>query len=50
MARYSFLELAKEVIKEVSISLTEVEIWKKAVELGIDKKINTSGIIVRENI
>ncbi len=43
MARYSFLKLAEEVIKEVNVPLTEVDIWKKAVELGIDKNINTSG-------
>lgn len=43
MARYSFLELAREVIKKVRVPLTEVEIWNKSIEFGLDKKINTLG-------
>lgn len=37
MARYSFLELAREVIKKVRVPLTEVEIWNKSIEFGLDK-------------
>lgn len=40
---YTFLDLAEEVLKEAKIPLTCNEIWKRACELGLDKKLQSSG-------
>ncbi|WP_027326693.1 HTH domain-containing protein [Helicobacter pametensis] len=40
---YTFLDLAEEVLKEAKFPLTYGEIWKKACELGLDKKLQSIG-------
>jgi hypothetical protein len=39
----NFLELVEEVIKIANQPLTPNEIWEKAIELGLDKKLNSQG-------
>ncbi|MCS7027772.1 MAG: HTH domain-containing protein [Bacteroidia bacterium] len=39
----NYLELAEQVIKQVNQPLTPNEIWEKAVELGLDQKLNSIG-------
>jgi uncharacterized protein len=39
----NFLEMAEEAIKNAKRPLTPNEIWEKAVELGLDKNLNSSG-------
>lgn len=43
MAKYTFLDLAEEVLKQAKIPLTYREIWDKGVELGFDKKLESEG-------
>jgi hypothetical protein len=39
----NFLELAEQIIKTVNQPLTPNEIWEKALELGLDQKVNSKG-------
>lgn len=39
----NFLELAEQVIKKFNQPLTPNEIWEKAVEIGLDKSLNSNG-------
>lgn len=39
----NFYDLAKQVIQQANQPLSPSEIWDKAVELGLDKKLNTKG-------
>ncbi|MBX7173249.1 MAG: hypothetical protein K1X72_19930 [Pyrinomonadaceae bacterium] len=39
----NFYELAKQIIEETNHPLSPNEIWEKAVELGLDKQLNTKG-------
>lgn len=39
----NFLELAEQVIRQANQPLTPNEIWEKAVELGLDQKLNSKG-------
>lgn len=43
MSKYTFLELAKQVLRDAKIPLTEKEIWDFAEKKGYDKKINSMG-------
>lgn len=43
MEKYTFLDLAEEVLREAKIPLTYRGIWKEAVRLGLDKKIQSNG-------
>lgn len=40
---YSFLDLAKDVLLDKKQPLSHIEIWQVAVELGLDKKVGTTG-------
>jgi uncharacterized protein len=40
---YSFIEMAHEILKNTDKPLTSFEIWGKAVELKLDKKLNSKG-------
>lgn len=58
MAKYTFLDLAEEVLREAKTPLTYREIWDKGVELGLDKRLESEGqtpwkslsVILRRNI
>jgi hypothetical protein len=39
----NFLELAEQIIKTINQPLTPNEIWEKALELGLDQKLNSKG-------
>lgn len=39
----NFLELAEQIIKNANQPLTSNEIWEKALELGLDQKLNSKG-------
>lgn len=39
----NFLDLAEQTIRTINQALTANEVWEKAVELGLDKKLNTKG-------
>ena len=39
----NFIDLAEQIIATIKQPLTVNEIWEKAVELGLDKKLNTKG-------
>lgn len=41
--KMNFIELAEQIILTDKLPLTVNEIWEKAVELGLDKKLNTKG-------
>ena len=41
---YAFTDLAEEVLKNAQQPLTTSEIWKKATELGLDKKLDTKSV------
>ena len=43
MAKYTFLDLAEEVLKQAKTPLTYREIWNRGVELGLDKKLESKG-------
>jgi len=43
MAVYTFLDVAKDTIAESKIPLSETEMWEKALEMGLDKKLNSTG-------
>ncbi len=40
---YSFLDVAKDVLRKADKPLTYQEVWQKAVEMGITKKLRTVG-------
>ena len=41
--KMNFIDLAEQIIATIKHPLTVNEIWEKAVELGLDKKLNTKG-------
>lgn len=43
MAKYTFLDLAEEVLKASEVALAPSEIWKRAVESGLSEKLKTQG-------
>lgn len=43
MAKYTFLDLAEDVLKQAKIPLSYREIWEQGVELGLDKKLDSKG-------
>ncbi len=43
MSKYTFLNLTKDVLEKSNCALTPLEIWEKAREFELDKKISTSG-------
>lgn len=43
VAKYTFLDLAEDVLKQAKIPLTYREVWSEARALGLDKKIQSSG-------
>ncbi len=43
MARYTFLDFAYDILKEAKSPMSYSEIWKKGVELGLDKKLRSVG-------
>ena len=40
---YSFLDLAKEILKSASTPLTYQQIWEAAQDAGLTKKVSTKG-------
>ena len=40
---YTFIELAKDTLEHAGIPLSHVELWQKACELGLDKKLSSVG-------
>ena len=47
---YTFIELAKDTLEHAGISLSHVELWQKACELGLDKKLSSVGKTPWESI
>lgn len=43
MAKYTFLDLAEEVLQASEVALAPLEIWKRAVESGFSEKLKTQG-------
>ena len=41
--KYTFMDLIYDVLNESEESLNPVEIWRKAVDLNLDKKLNSNG-------
>ncbi len=40
---YTFIDLAEEILTRYQFPMTKSELWEKAVELELDKKIGSSG-------
>ena len=47
---YTFIELAKDTLEHAGIPLSHVELWQKACELGLDKKLSSVGKTSWESI
>jgi hypothetical protein len=41
--KYTFIDLAKDVLESASQPLSASEVWDKAVETGLDKKVSSAG-------
>jgi hypothetical protein len=41
--QYTFIDLIKDVFEEVKVPLTPEEVWEKAQELSLDKKLGSNG-------
>ena len=50
MEKYTFSDLAYDVLNNSRESLKSQEIWQKAVELGFDKKLNSSGRTPKDSL
>lgn len=50
MEKYTFLDLAYDVLNNSREPLKSQEIWQKAVELGFDKKLNSGGITPKDSL
>lgn len=50
MEKYTFSDLAYDVLNNSREPLKSQEIWQKAVELGFDKKLNSGGITPKDSL
>ena len=41
--KYTFIDLSVEILSQYNVPMSPDEIWQKAVEKGLDKKIGTTG-------
>lgn len=41
--KYTFIDLSVEILSQYNVPMSPDEIWQKAIEIGLDKKIGTTG-------